>query len=129
MFKGILVHLQTNNIAGARNQLKKYFERNPVFRMNPQCKFLFDFMERIDQHDIEGVDAIRETFKLRNVIDSWLSNRLVDLRRYADGGLLDVMYHCCFKMPDPTFPRIRERLWCLRRLRLSYSARSDFLWR
>jgi tetratricopeptide (TPR) repeat protein len=90
MFKAILVQLQTNDIVGSREQLEKYLEKNPVFRMNSQCKFLFDLMEKIDQHDIEGFDQIVDTFKLRNVVDSWLSNRLIDLRKYADadGGML-----------------------------------------
>jgi hypothetical protein len=90
IFKAILVQLQTNDLIGAKDQLEKYLQKNPVFRMNSQCKFLFELIEKIEQHDIEGFDQLVDTYKLRNVVDSWLSNRLIDLRKYADvdGALL-----------------------------------------
>jgi tetratricopeptide (TPR) repeat protein len=83
-FKAMLVQLQTNDIVGARAELETYLGQNPTFRQSPYYRFLTEIMKKIEQGDIEGFDDAVDLFRKQNPVDQWLSNRLIDLRKYAD---------------------------------------------
>jgi tetratricopeptide (TPR) repeat protein len=83
-FKAILVQLETNDVVGARTELDLYLGLNPTFRQSHYYRFLTDILKKIEQRDIEGFDDAVDLFRRQNPVDQWVSNRLIDLRKYAD---------------------------------------------
>lgn len=83
-FKAVLIQLQTNDVVGAKAEMERFATTNPAFRNDLQFVFLVEIIGKIEGRDIEGYDDAVDLFRRRNPVDQWLSNRLIDLRKFAD---------------------------------------------
>jgi tetratricopeptide (TPR) repeat protein len=84
-FKAMLVTLQANDLVGARAKLDAYLDKNPTWKRDQFCQFIMTLLDTLENHEIEKFDDACELFRRRNSVDQWLSNRLLDLRKFADG--------------------------------------------
>jgi tetratricopeptide (TPR) repeat protein len=84
-FKAMLVTLQLNDIIGAKAKLDAYLDKNPTWKNNQYCQFIVSLMGAMENQAIDQFDEACDLFRRRNTVDQWLSNRMLDLRKFADG--------------------------------------------
>jgi hypothetical protein len=84
-FKAMLVSLQLNDAVGTRAKLEAYWEKNPTWQRDQLCQFILTLLDTLEKHDLDKFDDACDLFRKRNSVDAWISNRLLDLRKFADG--------------------------------------------
>ena len=86
-FRSMLCSMQANDMVAAKRKLSEYLDLNPAWRRTSECQFLNELIEKIEGQDVEAYDEACKKYQDRSAADRWVRDVLLDLRKYADGGL------------------------------------------